>query len=209
MDGTILNTAPGILRSVDEMIRQCGLTAVCGQRKNAMIGPPIDQSIARVWGLSEERTQQAAAVFRSLYAEKYLMYAEPYPGILELLNKLRAAGWKVGVATYKRDDYAQRLMKEKGVTQACDFVLGSDGKKQTKADIIRVCLRELQGMPDQSIMIGDTVHDLTGAQNAGLCFLGVCYGYGFKSKEEILQCGAQYAAVDANELENKLMEIGG
>lgn len=185
----------------------CGLQEVSQEEKNSMIGPPIDQSFARIWGLSPEKTQQAAAAFRTLYAEKYLLEATPYPGVLTLLSRLRAAGWKVGVATYKRNDYAQRLMEKTGITGTCDFVLGSDGKKQTKADIIRICLRELHSSPEQAVMVGDTLHDLVGAKDAGLSFLGICYGYGFKTEDEVLKSGARYAAASAEGIGKILMEL--
>lgn len=202
-----MDTGPGILHAVNETIYVCDLSDVSQEEKNSMIGPPIDRSFARIWSLPEEKAQEAAAKFRMLYAEKYLLEATPYPGVLTLLNGLRAAGWKVGVATYKRNDYAQRVMKETGITDACDFVLGSDGEKQTKADIIRICLHELKETAGHAIMVGDTLHDLKGAQDVGLLFLGVSYGYGFKTKDEILKNGAKYAAASAEEVGNVLMRL--
>ena len=136
----------------------------------------IDQSFARIWDLSPEKTQQAAAAFRTLYAEKYLLEATPYPGVFTLLSRLRAAGWKVGVATYKRNDYAQRLMEKTGITGACNFVLSLE-------------------------------HDLTGAKDTSLHFLGVNYGYEFKTEDDVLKSGAYYATTSVEEIEKILMEL--
>lgn len=199
LDGTLMDTAPGILRAVDEAVRSLGLVPLSEADRRSVIGPPIEQSFRRIYDLSPEETAKAAALFRENYAERFLMEAEAYPGILPLLEHLRQSGWKTGVATYKRDDYAQRLMLEKGVTERCDFCLGSSAG-QTKNDIIRRCISELGGSPECTVMVGDTVHDLEGSVQAGCAFLGVTYGFGFQSKEEILAGGALAAADSVEEL---------
>lgn len=200
LDGTVLDTSAGILKAVDEAIAVCGLPDISPERKRSMIGPPIDRSFRAIYGLSEERAAEAAAAFRKAYAEKYLLEAVAYPGILELLQVLRANGWKTGVATYKRDDYAQRLMEQKGLLALCDVALGSDGKKQTKADIIELCMRSLKCGPSSVVMVGDTVHDWEGAEAAGAGFVGVTYGFGFTSPDEIRALHALGAAESVPQL---------
>lgn len=202
LDGTVLDTAPGLMNAINETIAQCGFADIPEETKQTFIGPPIDRSFRNTYGLNDEETAAAAAVFRKAYSEKYLLDATPYPGIIELMHSLRRAGWKVGIATYKRNDYAQRLMQETGVNDACDFTLGSDGKKQTKADIIQICLKELGcNDPAKCIMVGDTIHDHTGAVNANTAFLGVTYGFGFRNAEEVMNLGALAACRSAEEME--------
>ena len=209
LDGTVLDTSSGILRSIDEAIMLCGLPEITPEQKRSMIGPPIDRSFKAIYGMTDEQAKEAAAAFRTAYSGKYLMDAQPYPGILELMEQLRRDGWKLGVATYKRNDYAQRLMQETGINDLCHFTLGSDGKDQTKADIIRICPEQLGCVdPARCIMVGDTVHDLTGAQNAGTAFAGVTFGFGFVSREEIMEQGALIACGSAMELGNALKGIG-
>ena len=202
LDGTVLDTSSGILRSINEAIEQCGLPEISEEQKRSMIGPPIDRSFKEIYQMTDEQAAEAAAAFRAAYSEKYLMDAQPYPGILQLMHDLRENGWKVGVATYKRNDYAQRLMQETGINDLCHFTLGSDGKGQTKADIIQICLDQLGcDDPARCIMVGDTVHDLIGAQNAGTAFAGVTFGFGFRSREEIMAQGALAACTSASELQ--------
>jgi phosphoglycolate phosphatase len=199
LDGTLLDTSPGILHAVDEAARSLGLAPIGAEDRRSMIGPPIEQSFRRVCSLSAEEADRAAAVFRRSYAETYLLEAEPYPGIYEVLEKLRLLGWRTGVATYKRDSYARKLMKAKGITDRCDFCLGSV-EGQTKQEIIRRCIEALGGDPEHTVMVGDTVHDAEGAKQAGCAFIGVTFGFGFRSKEEILAPGALAAADTAEEL---------
>lgn len=208
LDGTVLDTSSGILKAVDGTIRQCGFPDIPWEQKRSMIGPPIQRSLQRIYGLTAEQTAEAASVFRQLYAEKYLMDAVPYPGIHELLRRLREDGWKVGIATYKRDDYAQRLMGEMGISALCDVALGSDGKQQTKADIIQICLRGMEcPHPSACVMVGDTVHDWEGARNAGTAFVGVTYGFGFTSAKEVLNLSALGAADSVPDLKEILRKL--
>ena len=210
LDGTVLDTAPGLLKSINETIAQCGFHDISEEQKRSMIGPPIDRSLKEIYQLSAEEAAASAAVFRKAYSKKYLLDATPYPGILELMEQLHNDGWKLGVATYKRNDYAQRLMQEIGINDLCDFTLGSDGKSQTKADIIQICLEELGCKnAEECIMVGDTIHDHVGAVNANTAFVGVTYGFGFQNCEEIMELGALAACDTAEELKSvfeKLMQ---
>ena len=186
LDGTLLDTSDGILRAIDETIVTCNLPDIPLELKKTMIGPPINQSLQTIYALSDEETERATNVFRKCYAEKYLFYAEAYPGIFDMLKNLRENNWKIGVATYKRNDYAQTLLQQTGLLNLCDYALGSDGKDQTKADIIKCCLIELGIEAKDCIMIGDTIHDAIGAEKVGAAFIGVTYGFGFKNKKEVI-----------------------
>lgn len=206
LDGTLLDTAPGIIRSIEETAAACGLTPFTPEEERSMIGPPIERSFRELRRLTAEEAASAASVFRVCYPEKHLMEAEPYPGIHALLRTLRKRGWHIGVATYKRDSYAQRLLLEKGITPLCDAVLGTTSPEQKKADVIRLCLEKLGGTVEETILVGDTLHDLHGAREAGCAFVGVTYGFGFRTKDEILALGALGAADSVEELGETLEE---
>ncbi len=205
LDGTLLDTSPGILKAVDSTVEKLGFRALSLEEKKSMIGPPIEQSFRKIYRLSPEESDAAAAVFRKFYAEKYLMEANPYPGILDLLEWMRKENWKIGIATYKRNDYAQRLMLEKGILSLVDIALGSRSSSETKKDVIAACLSQLQEKPENTIMVGDTLHDYTGAKEAGCAFIGVTYGFGFQSEKELQNLQAIAMVASALELKNFLM----
>ena len=208
LDGTLLDTSEGLFLSLDETVERFGLSLPTPAQKKSIIGPPIDQSLHRIWNLDDEHTAEAADFFRKTYSERYLFKAMPYPGIAELLSKLSEDGWRTGIATYKRNDYAQRLMAATGLAQLCRFSLGSDGRSQTKADIIRLCTDALGcPSPEYCIMVGDTTHDFLGAKKAGTAFIGVTYGFGFKTADEILCLGALAASANAQELGDALQSL--
>ena len=185
LDGTLLDTEEGILKSVEYVVQEKGGTPLGQDLLRTFIGPPIQQSFARTFNLDEGDANVWAARFREVYRTEYLLYAKPYEGIFEVLDCLVEAGIMVGVATYKREDYAYRLLESFGFTSYTPHIFGSDMQgKMTKADIIEKTVASLGVLKEACLMVGDTVHDAQGAYTSGMPFLGVTYGYGFSSENE-------------------------
>ena len=114
------------------------------------------------------------------------MKAIPYDGIFQLLSDLTNKGIVCAVATYKREDYALALLKHYGFDKYMDIMYGADNEnKLSKKNIIMKCIDRSKIMDRNSIvMIGDTSHDLKGASELNIDFIGVTYGFGFKSNEK-------------------------
>lgn len=195
LDGTLLDTSAGLMKSIDYTIRTCGLPALDDERKRGFIGPPIQHSFKAAFDLNDRETAEAAEVFRTVYKETFLLEAYVYPGLDTLLNCLRRQGIRTAVATYKRNDYAQLLVEFFGITRLCDYVLGSDMEgRMSKADIINACLNAL-GCKNarQALYVGDTEHDAIGASICGMDFAAITFGFGFRTKEEAVGSGAVVA----------------
>lgn len=187
LDGTLLDTKKGILLAVAETIKKYERKIPNQTVLEGMIGPPIQVSFKNLYGISDADAMGMANVFRKIYMEDdYLLQAEPYAGINDLLESLIQDGIKVGIATYKREDYAKRLLCEKGFNKFTDFMYGSDfSGMMKKADIIQKCLNDI-GCVDlsKSVYIGDGDSDGKGANEVGMNFIGVTYGFGFKSARD-------------------------
>ena len=187
LDGTLLDTSEGILSSVRYIIDKAGLPPLDEAELKTFIGPPIQNSLRRRFGLTPEKAMELGNAFRERYKETDLLKAVPYPGIYELLGGLRAMGLRAAVATYKREDYAVDLLAHFGFLPYFDLVRGSDPAGQlTKADIIRQCIRDLQ-VRDQSkaVLVGDTLSDAQGAKDAGISFIAAGYGFGYRPKDTV------------------------
>lgn len=181
LDGTLIDTSKGILESVDYTIRHLGLPPLSERTMLHFVGPPIQNSLMRFAGLTTERAQHGANVFRDYYKSTALLQAKVYDGIICLLDYLRQRHIKIGVATYKREDYALTLLQYFGITSYCDVIHGADNEnKQTKADIVNLCCEELHCDRSDIVLIGDTNHDAEGAQKAGIGFIAVTWGFGYK-----------------------------
>lgn len=186
LDGTLLDTTEGVLESAAHAARQLGLPVLSHGTMLKFVGPPIQDSFKIHYGLGEDSAQKAAELFRSYYKEKALLKAVPYHGLIETLALLQRMGCALGVATYKREDYALTILDHFGIAPFCRSMHGADNfNKLSKADIVSICLNELGAARKDSVLIGDTAHDAKGASLAGIDFIGVTFGFGFKTKEDV------------------------
>lgn len=186
LDGTLLNTTDGVLESAIYTAKQLGYPELPYDTMLKFVGPPIQNSFIKFYGCNAERAQEAANIFRQYYKDKALLKANCYEGVIDLLEQLKAAKKKIAVATYKREDYAITILQHFGIADFCDSLRGADNfNKLTKADIVNICIDELGEPKNEVVLVGDTEHDATGAEKAGVAFLGVSYGFGFKSVKEV------------------------
>lgn len=186
IDGTILDTTSGILSAIDYTISACNLNDLEYDDKLYFIGPPIQDSFKRTYNLTDEDAALIAAVFRDRYRKNDLYKAKLYDGMMSLFKDLRAKGIKIGIATYKREDYTLDLLEHFGISEYCDSIHGSDYEgKYSKYDIIRLVLNELSlSSDDRAVMIGDCETDYQGAEANKIDFIGVTYGFGFDNGEK-------------------------
>ena len=189
VDGTLLDTTEGVLSAVTYTIREHQLAELSREELLTFIGPPIQDSFARVYGLSGEVLQELATTFRNRYKDVDLLKAVPYDGIYEVCEELKKRGIKIAIATYKRQDYATKIIQHFGFDRYTDIIYGADHENQLKkVDIIRKCLEDM-GIddPHEAVMVGDSDNDAIGAMKIGMEFIGVTYGFGFKTKEDVMQ----------------------
>ena len=204
LDGTLLDTKEGIVSAVTQTIKEYRYDVPDLSILEGMIGPPIQISFQKLFDLSIEDAMKMANSFRNIYTkDEYLLKATPYDGILNLFQDLSDAGIGIGIATYKREDYAMRLLREKGFTKYTHFIFGSDFEgRLKKEDIIKKCLDTMKCYDYMTACyIGDGDSDGIGANSIGLKFIGVTYGFGFKSYKD----AAKYNPIGIAE---KCEEIG-
>ena len=187
LDGTILDTTEGILESADYAAKTLGYPELPMETKLKFIGPPIQQSFITHYGATSEEAQKAADLFRNYYKKHALYKAIPYPGIYDLCETLRQNGFRMAVATYKREDYALELLKHFHFDQYCEPMHGADDLNVLKKeDIVNLCIHEMNASREECVLVGDTEHDALGAVKAGVPFLAVTYGFGFQSGDKLL-----------------------
>lgn len=180
LDGTLIDSSEGIIRAVSETIRELKLEYLSPEFIRSCIGPPIGDSIGSKIGYSPEQIDAFYKVFRPIYKEKYLMDCTIYPGVVELLKKLRASGIKTAIATNKRKDYTKTLLDNLKLTLLFDAIEAVDMEgKLTKTDLVGNCMRRLSCPGEGTIMVGDARSDYDAASAWGIDFIGVKYGFGF------------------------------
>ncbi|MDR0914079.1 MAG: HAD hydrolase-like protein [Oscillospiraceae bacterium] len=204
LDGTLINTGVGVCASVAYAIEKLGLPALPDAELKTFIGPPISVSLKTKFNLSDELIEQGTQYFRDKYSTVGYLQAEVYDGIFDLLKLLKQQGKKIGVATFKRQDYAEKVLQKFGLAEYFDCIWGSGmtlDVLQTKQEIINACVDDLSsGDKSTVVMIGDSKFDAEGAATAGVDFIGVAYGYGFSTKADIDEYNNVLAADTVEEL---------
>lgn len=182
LDGTLLDTTEGVLESAAHAARQMGYAELPHETMLKFVGPPIQNSFMTHYGADATTAQRAAEIFRDHYKNMALLKAKPYPQMLDVLAELRAHDFRIGVATYKREDYAITLLEHFGIAPFCQSMHGADNfNRLSKADIVERCILELGAAKSETVLVGDTNHDAKGAAQAGVDFIAVTYGFGYRT----------------------------
>lgn len=183
LDGTLLDTSKGIINSVKDTIRHFGLTILDEDQLKVFMGCSIYDAFIRFFPDSE--SSQLVSFFRKRYADNHFEEASEYDGIEMVFEQLHRKGVKIGVATFKREDLALKLLSKYSFFQYIDSISGSDAEgKLQKPDIIKNCLSLLKtNNLNNVVMVGDAENDYKAAKDLGVNFIGVTYGYGFAESD--------------------------
>ena len=209
LDGTLLDTREGVLGAILNTIERCNREIPSPEILESLIGPPIQKSFQKLYNLSNEKAMEMANLFRDIYkTDDFLFRAIPYAGIYEVLEVALRKGMKIGVATYKREDYARRLLSQKGFDDLVSYVRGSDvAGNLSKADIIRNCLDDMGGDISQAVYIGDSISDGVASREVAMDFIAVTYGFGFKQSDETMIFNPIASVSDCHQIKSVLTNI--
>lgn len=192
MDGTLTDTYEGITKSFKYALAHFGIEEECEALKK-VIGPPLIDSFCSFYGFDEETGRKAVEKYRERYSGVGWRENTLFDGVEDMLCKCKAAGRTVALATSKPWFFAEKILKEHGISKYFDVTAGAelDGSIGTKSQVIQKALSELGNPPKDSVlMIGDRRHDVEGAKLCGIDCVGVCVGYA--DDGELEKAGADY-----------------
>ncbi|MGI5888225.1 MAG: HAD family hydrolase [Oscillospiraceae bacterium] len=187
MDGTLIDTAPGVIACAKDVFRMMGLELPPEENFRRFIGPPLPECFRLTAGLDRETCLRAAEVYKKTFNKKYIELFRIYPGMREFLEGCRKRDILLGVATFKQPGPMNDTLRHFGIDSLFSCAVGQDpDSTRTKAQIIEMCAEEL-GIPcDRSIlMVGDSQYDFDGAEDAGVSFAAAAYGYGFAGRSDV------------------------
>jgi phosphoglycolate phosphatase len=178
LDGTLTDSAHGIVSSFRHALREVGVPVPQGDLAARIVGPPMHHTL-RAMGLGD-RADAAIAAYRADYTSRGWAMNSVFDGIPGLLADLRAAGIRLAVATSKAEPTAHRIMAHFGLDDQFEVIAGAtlDGSRATKADVLAHALAQLEPLPERVVMVGDRAHDVEGAAAHGIDTVVVGGGYG-------------------------------
>lgn len=190
MDGTLVNSYAGIYHAYRYAFERLGLPFGGEAFVRHAIGAPLPLVFSRAAGMREEAVPRAVELYREYYARRGKYEAEVYSGMAQTLRQLKEAGGFLGVATLKKEEFAREMLQNCGILGCFDSVCGMDAADSlTKADLLRRGMQQAGAAPADTVLVGDSEFDVAGAADAGVDFLAVTYGFGFREAEVLRRCG--------------------
>lgn len=208
-DGTLIDGQASICEAMEWAFAQNDLPPPPRNDIRRAVGLSLPVAVQRLVPDVQPKLQSALVesykhAFRTARTEGRL--AQPLiPGIREVLDSLHDAGWALGVATGMSDRGLEHCLAEHGITDMFVTLQTAD-RHPSKPDpsMARTALFEAGAQAEDSVMIGDTVFDITMAVNAGMRGIGVAWGY--HSPTDLLSAGAEIVASDPAELTEYLLK---
>ncbi len=206
LDGTIINSSPGVYESFNHTFRALGMPEMTAADMQPLMGPPLRVSFGQILGLSHEETEEALALYRDFYLKQGgALNCELYPGVIEIIQKSKAAGITNSLATSKAERGTKLVGEHFDFLKYFDILgtAANDETRNSKIDVITYAFEELQKIDadlSRVILIGDRIHDVEGARHHNLEVCLVKWGFG-NEQEWVL---ADYVVEDAEELQQLL-----
>ena len=178
LDGTLTDSGEGIMKCARLALEYYGIPVPDINALRVFVGPSLVDSFVR-FGVPKEEANHAVEVYRSRYLTVGKFENYPYPGIHELLRKLKDRGHKLYVATSKPETTSIEILEHFELAEFFDIIAGAsmDSGRNCKADVIAYLLNQCQ-RTDEIVMVGDTAYDVIGAKAHNIPTIGVSWGYG-------------------------------
>lgn len=208
LDGTLIDSLQGILDACNQTFEQLGIKIHKSYEESKyFIGAGATVFAQRAMKgekISFEQEKQIMSLFLENYGKTQATSAKPFKGIPELLNKLKASGTKICIASNKPQILLEPVVKQLFPDISFDIAMGQLPNAPEKPDpfIIYQIFKKLGVEPNDCIYVGDSEYDYFTAHNAGLESVIVRYGYGFYDKPWIKK--ATYVVDSVKELEELL-----
>lgn len=192
LDGTIIDSGPGIMESVQHALDKMGYEKADAEILRKFVGPSLVDSFTHLYDMSMEDAVKATEYYREVYSTGNMFHFNVYEGVEEALSEIKKAGKRLILVTSKPHVYAARILQQCGLDQYFEYQTGpelSDSSSE-KVRLIEKAIADCQLERESCLMVGDTHFDIDGARLARMYSVGVTYGYG--KEEELTEAGANY-----------------
>lgn len=201
LDGTLLDTLQDLADSVNYALAACAMPQRTLEEIRTFVGNGVGLLIARAVpeGTPEADRTRCLELFRAHYLLNMENKTAPYPGVTELLKRLKQEGYKLAIVSNKPDRAVKGLVQ----SHFGDLVAVAVGERPGVArkpapDMVRIALEELGAAAQHPVYVGDSEVDLETAQSAAIPCVSVSWG--FRDQSFLEERGAAHMAHSAEEL---------
>ena len=207
-DGTMVDGQASICAAMEAAFSAAGEPAPDRGAVRRIVGLSLPQAVRRLAPDIDDAALSAAVdaykhAFRAARADGSLQ--QPlFAGIADLLARLNAAGWQLGVATGMSQRGLVHCLASHGLSEHfCTLQTADFHPSKPHPAMLEAALAEALAEPHAAVMIGDTAYDMAMARSAGVRAVGVDWGY--HEPGELLEAGAEWVASSPAELGDYLL----
>ena len=185
LDGTLVDSVPDMAWSVDAMLDSIGLPG-CGEQKiRHWIGDGLENLIKRALtdnmhtDLDPSLFEKAFRLFLDIYAANTCRATCIYDGVVSGLDYLKKHKYRLGCVTNKREQFTRRILEVLCINNRFEIVISGDTLPRKKPDPLPLLHAAdfFNAKPENSLLVGDSINDITAARAAGFRVICVSYGY--------------------------------
>ena len=184
LDGTLIDTAPDLIASLNHAIAPVGLAPYGVEDTKILVGRGVRVMIERAFehrdrSLDEDTFDACFERFSEHYRAGIPGESHPYPGIVAALDRLKSAGFDLAVCTNKRESFTMPLLDALDLTGYFTAITGGDTFAFRKPDprhVLETIARSGGGVPN-AVMVGDSSNDIDAGKGAGAATIAVTFGY--------------------------------
>lgn len=184
LDGTLVDTAPDLVGSLNAILAEEALPPLPFDEVRLMVGRGARALLERGFAaagapLGPDRAPSLVDRFIAVYLDRIAHESAPFPGVVETLTDLKAGGARLVVCTNKLTNLSDALLEATNLLPFFDAVIGADLAPAAKPDgrHVATAIAAVGGDLARAVMVGDSVNDALGARNAGVPSVLVSFGY--------------------------------
>jgi phosphoglycolate phosphatase len=210
LDGTLADTIPDIAAAISKTIAKYGDFGNIEDLTRRSIGNGARKLMERVYdglGISKAELDSDLKAYEALYARENCIDTVLYPHTMQVLEGLKARGIKMAVATMKPRGATWGVLENLGVVPFMEHIFSADDMAAPKPDPWSVVesARRVGVLPEECMMVGDSMTDVGSGINAGAVSVAVMGGY--YDQEKMRHSGAMYSICDIGEVLTIVDEI--
>ncbi len=210
LDGTLADTLDSLVFSVNETLKEMGLSSIQAERCRQFVGNGarvlIEKSLLEAGEPTLRRADEAMEVYGRIFHENCTYHVVPYEGVAELLQSLRQEGYQLAVLSNKPHKQTVRVVEAvfgKGLFHQIQGQRDDIPRKPNPEAALRIA-KELGAAPEETVYIGDSEVDIATGTNAHMMTIGV--EWGFRSRAILQEAGAAYIAETPEEIMKLIRE---
>ena len=185
LDGTLVDSVPDLTAAVDRVLVQLGRAPAGRERVRLWVGNGARVLVRRALaggldhdGVDEALAAEALELFMAAYADNHVL-TDVYPGVVETLDHLRAAGVALALITNKPARFLPELLADKGLDGYFQWLVGGDTLPQQKPDPAALfwVMAQAGVSAGEALFVGDSRNDVRAARAANVTCVALSYGY--------------------------------